>query len=237
METGLLLNVFTSLLIAGVGLSAAIAAFHQPKRNLSDLAFAGFWFLTAFSWLFMGTSMFLGKYNHLHWGLAVDQYFSETTNFLSMIAISYYATYRLFKNRRLATIVFSSVFIVVACCLFFVYQPGGVTIAHSSYFAIEYKTGDIPWQIFEILFAIFEIALLFDVLRNLYFKLKKSSLYQPRYLIAGLAVIVYGVVCYFEEQGYSPYWNDLAVWIMLALRITVIISAQIAFLAYSHKKI
>jgi hypothetical protein len=237
MQSGVLLNVFTSYLIAGIGISAAVAIFRHPKRDLSDLSFAGFWFLTALSWLFMGTSMFLGKYNHLNLGIAVDQYFSETMNFLSMVAISYYATYRIFKSHRLATAILLSVFIIVSFCLFFVYLPGGVTVAHSSYFAIEYKTGDIPWQVFEILFAIFEAALLFDVLRNLYFKLKKSSLYQPKYLIAGLAVIVYGIICYLEEQGYSPYWNDLAVWIMLAFRIAVIISAQIAFLAYSKKEI
>ena len=235
MQTGVLLNAFTCFLIAVATFANAIRIFRQYKNSRSDLAFAAFWFLTSFSWIFVGLSMVVSKYNLLSSGIVIDQYFTQTTVFFQMAIGSYYAAYRVFKSDKLSTLVF--VFFLIAACLglSFVYQQNGVVITKSSYFTIEYGTVLIPWQIFQGMFAIVILAMLFDFLRNVYLWFKKSPLYQQRYLLASLSVCAYGIICYFEEQGYVGASENVATWIRLALRMVLILCAQVAFLAYGDK--
>jgi hypothetical protein len=235
MQTGVLLNAFTCLLISIAAVSTAVRIFRHPENDFSDLAYAGFWFLTALSWLFVGTSMVFAKYNLLNSGITIDQYFTQTTAFVQMAIGSIFASYRVFKKRQISTIFFL-VFLIMGCVsLFYVYQNGGVVITKESYFSVEYRTNQTSWLLFQIMFAVLLVGIIVDVLRNLYFRLKKNPLYQQKYLLAGLAVCAYGAVCYFEEQGYYGSLSDLATWIRLGLRMMLIACVMVAFLAYSEK--
>jgi hypothetical protein len=237
MQTGVLLNVLTCFLITIAALTNAVRVYRQCKGSLSDMAFAGFWFLTAFTWLFVGLSMIVAKYGQLSLGVAIDQYFTQTTVFIQIAVGSYYAAYRVFKNHKLSTIIFLIFLAIAIVSLFFVYQHDGVIVTKNSYFTIEYGTEQMPWIIFQVLFGILMLAVAFDIFRNLYFWFKKSVFYEPRYLLTGLSICAYGAIGYFEEQGYAGASDSVYVWTRLALRMMLILCAQIAYLAYSKKEV
>jgi hypothetical protein len=237
MQTGVLLNGLVCFLIFIVALTNAIRIYRQSKGNMADMSVSGFWFLTSLSWLSIGLSLIVSKYGLLSLGIAIDQYFTETTVFIQIAVGSYYAAYRVFKNHKLSTIIFI-IFSVIACLsLLLIYQNNGVMLTKSSYFIIEYRTDQIPWQIFQTMFAIVMLAIAFDVFRSCYFWFKKSIFFEPRYLLVGLSICAYGAICYFEEQGYTGALSGVAAWIRLAMRILLILCAQVVYLAYSKKEI
>ena len=233
MTTGILLDSIICFTIFLVSFYTSFSIFKntkEDKKNLAkwqDFSYAGIWFSASLIWLFMSASLILFGQGLRTADLFLNQYFIQTAIFAEFILGGFYGFYRVFKRKMIAFIMSFSFIVPALVALFFVYQKGGLVFNASSYFSVEYLVNPISWQIFGFLIILTTVCLLYDVLKFLIIWLKQKKFRESKYFFASSAVLLYGLIGFFDEKGAITSWR------MVFFRLFIIFAALIAYLAYS----
>lgn len=231
MKTGMYLNAIICFIIFGFALYAFFYIIKRYKDNSVDRSIAFFWFFVGITWLFVAIDLLTFYLVDVDYNLYINQYGVETAVFLQITAGSYFALFRGTKNKYLAwaTVV---IFSALSCIgLYFAYQDGGIWLNKSSSFSVEYKFNIYSETIFKVMFGIAMLSMAVDFVRNLYYWFKKINLFEQRYLLACLSILIYGMVGYFDQIGI------FANWVGVFFRLVIIFCVHIAYLAYSDDEI
>ena len=231
MQTGLFFNSLICLITAGFTFFTAWYVYRNNKNNLVDVSCSGFWLFAGITWFFVGISLVIFHLGFAGWDVFINQYIIQTVIYAQIVAGTYYVAFRVLKNHRLAKKVFWLFCVLAIIGLGFTYQKGGVLLGQISYYSTEYKINQIAWQIFQVMVAVALFGILYDSGRNLYYRFWRKELFEIKYFLVNLSVIVYGVIGYFDQQGYT------AAWTVIVMRMIIIFCAQTAYLAYSNKEL
>lgn len=230
MQTGMYLNSLICFSIFGFGFFSASYIYKNNKNNFVDVSYAVFLLLVSLTWLLFGVSLVLFKIGKINASLFLNQYFVQTTAFLEMAAVSYYAFFRLTKNKVLSLVAFFLFILGSLAGLYYHYQPGSIYLTRSTYYSFEYGIDETYFKIFQTLFAIILFVIALDFLRNLYYWFKRSSLFEQRYFFASFALLIYSLIGYLEESSMT------ATWISLLFRLAIVLCTYTAYLAYSEQE-
>jgi hypothetical protein len=208
----------------------ALYIWRSKSSQYIDKLYAVFFFLGAIGWLDIGVYSLLYQAKYLDIALFLSQY-GQILIFLHAVVISRYITFRITRNKQISLVItlLYSAFSIFG--LYFILQPGAMVFLPSSSFLVLHSHNEITWGIFQILFGFILLGLFVDVFRNLYYWTKKSNKYEQKYLIAGIAVIIYSIIGYFEAQGYVLFV------VTILMRATLLLSVFIAYLAFRDQKI
>jgi hypothetical protein len=230
MGTGMYQSSLILFLVFFSAMYVAVYIWRSKFRQYIDKFYAAFLFLAAFAWLDVGTYSLLYKAGYVDIALFLSQYVGQIILFLHVVVISYYVAFRITRNKKisLATMLLFSAFSVFG--LYFILQPGAMVFLPSSSFLVLHSSHPITWNIFQTLFGAILLGLGWDVFYNLYLWQKKSNRYEQKYLVAGVAIIVYGIIGYFEAKGYALFL------VTLLLRATILLSVFIAYLAFRDQE-
>lgn len=231
MQVGQFLNALICLITAGFSLFTAVYIYQNYKSNLVDVAYSGFWLFASVTWFFVGISLVFFRLGLTTWDIFINQYFVQAVAYAQIVAGIYYVVFRVSKNSQLTTKIFWLFCVLGVVSLGFTYQKGGLALDQATYYSTTYTINQISWQIFQIMVAAALLGMLYDSGRNLYYRFFRKDFFEIKYLLANLAGIVYGVVGYFDQQGYT------AAWTIVVMRMLIIFCAQIAYLAYSSEKV
>jgi hypothetical protein len=230
MQIGLFFNSLICFFVVGFTFFTAWYIYQNNKNNLVDAAYAGFWLFCGCTWLFVGMALVFFSLGFKQVDILINQYFVQTVIYAQIICGSYYVTFRLFRNQRFAKNIFLLFLILSAISLSFTFQKGGVVLSQSSYYSTEYKINQISWLMFQAMFALIILGILFDNIRNLYYRWQRKELFEIKYFLANSAGIVYGIVGYVDQQG------DTTAGVIVVLRMLIIFCAQTAYFAYNNKE-
>jgi hypothetical protein len=231
MKTGLYLNALICFIIFSFSLYTFFYIIRRYKDNTVDRSIAFFWFFVGITWLFVAIDLLIFNIVNINYDFYINQYGVQTAVFLQITAGSYFALFRGTRNKYLswATVI---IFFILSCVgLYFTYQKGGIWFYKSSSFSVEYTFDRHSVMIFQILFGIAMLSMAFDFLRNLYFWLKDSNLFEQKYFLACLSILIYGMVGYFDQIGI------FANWVGVLFRLAIVFCVHITYLAYSDKEI
>jgi len=231
METGMYLNSLICLMIFIFALWTSLYIFKNERGCWADMSIAGFWLMVGATFLFTGTSLIIFKNGFKELDIAVNQYLVQTSIFAQITVGSYYAVYRITKNKKLSLAVFLIFVLSAIVGLFFDYRPGSLVLVSNTYCSTEYKINPVAWQIFQTMFAIAMFCVAIDMIKNLIYRIKKSNLFELRYFLTDLAILSYGTVGFFDQLGFS------AAWISVSMRALIVFCIGIVFIAYSHQEI
>lgn len=224
------LNSIICLIIFVLGFYTFVYIARKNKGNYTDISYAVFWLFVSLTWLFFSISLILFKLNHISLALFINQYIVQTFALFQLVAPSYYASFRLTNNKKIASVALFFYFLFSFVCLYFNYLPGSVYLTRSTYYSFEYAINPVYWILFQYLFAAIILATLGDFIKGLYYWFKKSNFFEPKYFFSSLSLIVYGMIGYLEEGSVS------ATWISLLFRLSIILCIYVAYLAYSDKE-
>jgi uncharacterized membrane protein YfcA len=110
------------------------------------------------------------------------------------------------------------------------YQPGGLIFREGTYFSVEYIVNPVTWNIFQVMAGIGLFCLFFDLSRFLIIWIREKKVSEIKYILSSLAIFIYGIVGYFDNMGYD------ATWVMVLFRLFMVLSALIAYLAFSKNE-
>lgn len=225
------LNSLICLMIFIFALWTSLYIFKNERGCWADMSIAGFWLMVGATFLFTGTSLIIFKNGFKELDIAVNQYLVQTSIFAQITVGSYYAVYRITKNKKLSFLVFSIFVLSAIVGLFFDYQPGSLVLVSNTYYSAEYKINLIAWQIFVTMFAVAMFCVAVDMFRNLVYLIKKNNLFEQKYFLVDLAILFYGIVGFFDQLGSS------ATWVSVSMRSAIVFCVGIVFIAYSHREI
>jgi ABC-type transport system involved in multi-copper enzyme maturation permease subunit len=230
MKTGIILNILICSIISISTLFTATYIFSKNRQNKVDLAFAAFWFFVSLTWAGVALSLLYYVRGSIVSDLLVNQYIVQTLIFAQLVAGSYYGFFRVLNSKEMASTISLIFFIFSVIALYYIYQPGGLVHRESTYFSDEFDLNPVSWYLFQVMADLAISCVAIDLLRSLYLWIKTKQVKEMKYILAGLAVLSYGVLGYFDNQGY------IATWLMVMLRLIMIFSALLAYLAYSRKE-
>ena len=230
MKTGIILNILICSIISLSTLLTAKYIITEHRQKKVDIAFAIFWFSVSLTWAAVALSLYYYVRGSIEKDLLVNQYIVQTFVYTQIVAGGYYGFYRVFKSDRIAAAV-SVVYIILSLvALYYMYRIGGLTHRESTYFSDEFDVNLVSWSLFQAMASLAIFSVVFDLIRSLVVWLKTKQVKEVKYILAGLAIFSYGVLGYFDDQGY------IATWLMVMLRLVMIFSALSAYLAYSRKE-
>ena len=227
MATGMLVNSVVCFAIFVASLLTSYSILNKKDKSRADISFAGFWFFTSIVWILMSISLVFCQRGMWQSDLLLNKYGVQTFIFAQIVAGSYYAFFRVFRNDRIAILGFFSYIILAAVALFSVYSKDGIVLSQKSFFSVEYRLNPVTWHIFQIIFSVGILCLLYDIIRLIAISVKAGKLKGAKYLFAGFSIILYGIFGYFDMQGITTQWT------IVLYRIGVVAAAIIAYLAYN----
>ncbi len=230
MQLAMYLNALVCFIVSASTFYTALFVYKNNKDSFVDISFAAAWFLSSLMWLFYAISLVLFKQGQVGFSLLINQYIVQTAVFLYGIAMSAYASYRLWKSEKISLLVVLLFSISATIALYFNYQIGSVTLTKTTYYSFEYGLHNVTWLIFAVSFFVVMVAIAFDFFRSLFYWFKNKELFEQKYFFATLSLMIYGMIGYFEES--SIY----ATWISALFRSAIILCSYIAYISYKDKE-
>jgi len=224
-------NSIVCLLISVFSLYTSHYIYKNNKNNLADISYAIFWFFVSMTWLFVMISLLLYKNGFFDYDIFLNQFGVQTAIFMQMAAGAYFVAFRTTKNNNYSLIIFLVVSLASLVGLYYDYRPGSLYATKSTFASVEYQIDGTAWIVFQSIFSVVMLGMALDFIRNLFYWIKKSPLFEVKYFFACMAAIIYGLVGYFDQAGIY------ASWVGVLFRLSIILCASIAYLAYSEKEI
>ncbi len=231
MRTGMYLNAIICFLIFGFSLYTFFYIIRRYKDDFVDKSVAYFWFFVGMTWLLVAIDLLIFSLVNIKYDFYINQYGIETAVFLQITAGSYFALFRGTRNKYIAwttVIIFS---MLSAVGLYFAYQPGGIWLYKSTSFSIEYTFNKYSQIIFQIMFGVAMLSIAFDFFRNLYYWFTNNGLFEQKYFLICLSILIYGMVGYFDEIGI------FASWLGVFFRVAIVFCVLMTYLAHSDNEI
>lgn len=230
MQTGLILNALICFIISATSFWVFLYILQYKKTDLSDKYFAFFWFFVSLTWLLVGIDLILFEKNLQLYDLTLNRNFVQPLIFIHLSIGSAYAFSRIWPKKILILSIFAVYLAISVYGLFFLFQPEGFKFASSTYFSVEYYINPKTWNIFQVAIVFGLLALIFDLVKFIFNWVKNKTNLSFKNFLAGLSLLIYAIVGYFDNQG------NTATWIMVFFRLSIILTALIAYLAYSKKE-
>jgi hypothetical protein len=230
MTTGMYQSSSILFLVFFSALYVAFYIWRSKSRQYIDNFYIAFLIFAAIGWLDIGVYSILYKEGYREIALFLSQY-GQIILFLHAIVISYYVAFRVSRNKQISlaiTLLYSALSIYA---LYYILQPGAMVFLPSSSFLVLHSNHPITWGIFQALFGIIILGLFWDVFHNIYLWMNKSDKYEQKYLIASIAIIIYAIIGYYEAHGYVLFI------VTILLRLTLLLSVFIAYLAFKYQEI
>lgn len=230
MNSGIILNALICLIIFISTFATSFFIFKKYCSNKIDCFLAGFWLFVSLTWLAVFIDLILYLYGRIDLNQIVNQYFVQTFIFAQLTLGIYYGVYRVTKKDKFSLFLFFIFIISSAVALYFMYLPEGLLFREGTYFSVEYIINPITWNIFQVMAGLGLLSLFIDLSRFLIVWAKEKRLVEIKYVLSSLAIFIYGIVGYFDDMGYD------ATWVMVLLRLFMVMSALIAYIAFSKKE-
>ena len=231
MRTGMYLNAIICFLIFCFSLYSSFFILKHNKKDMVDRSVALFWFFAGITWLFVSIDLLIFGSVKIGYDIFINQYGIQTAVFMQITAGSYFALFRGTRNSYLAWATVAIFFILSCVGLYFVYQPGGLWLNKSSSFSVEYTANRYNEIIFKILFGVAMLSMAFDFVKNLYYWFKKINIFEQKYFLVCLSILIYGMVGYFDQIGI--FYN----WVGVLFRLVIVFCVHITYLAYSDQEV
>jgi hypothetical protein len=231
MQTGMYLNSLICFLIFIFSFNTALFIYRRNKENYVDISYAAFWLFVSLTWLFVSFALLAHKSGFVHLDVLINQYAIQTLVFVQITAGIYYVIYRATNNNVIALIVLAIFIVLSGLGLSFNYRPGSLYLTLSTYCSTEYRIDETAKFFFQMEFIIVMLGMAIDFLKNLFFWYRQSGQFEQKYFFASLAALVYGMIGYFDNLGFS------ASWVTVFFRLAIIFCAHIAYLGYSEQEI
>lgn len=229
MTTAIYLDTLVCAVIAFFGFYTAYYV-NTQRKNFIDLIIVIFIFSLGLLGVLYAVSTILVNNNFLHLNIFLNQYVIITIIFLQITLGNYYAPKRLVKNKNIFLFFFGLLTLLSLAGVIFNYQPGTLHTIRPSFFSVNYKISDIAWTIFQIDLSVMMVGFFLDFLINFYRWLKNSPLFEFKYFFYNLAILIYGMVGYFDQSGISVSW------LKILYRSAVILCIMVIYIAYSENE-
>jgi len=230
MNSGIILNAFICFIIFITTISVSFYIYRRKKENRVDLFLSFFWFFVSLTWLFVFFDLILYLNSRIDLGQMVNQFGVQTFVFAQLTFGVYYGIYRVTKKQNISFVIFLLFIFSSIVALYYMYQPGGLIFRESTNFSVEYIVNQKTWNIFQVMAGVGLFTLFFDLARFLFVWLKKKKIIEIKYILSSLSIFIYGIIGYFDDMGYD------ATWVMVLLRIFMVLSALVAYIAFSKRE-
>lgn len=228
MQTGLLLNGLICLIVAGLAFWVSKLVLKKKKKDLVDLLLVGFWSAVGSTWLLVGVGLFLYERGYTSYDLALNRFGVQALIFIQLSFGVAYALYRAYQKWSVGVVSLVGCLLFSGMGYYFLLLPGGFLFSDDTYFSVEYWINPVSWNFFQFILGAGVIFLAYDVLKYLFRKIR-GRLVQPRYFLISLSILVYSIIGYFDNQGFT------ATWIMVLFRSIIILSILLTYLAYTQE--
>lgn len=227
-QPGMIFNAFVCGLIFFIALFVSLSILKENKGNKLALAYAGFWLLFSFIWLFTSLRQIFAQFGFQEWDrrfFIADQFFV----FSHMILGGYYIYFKLFGKEKHA-LTMSVIFSVLGAVSFYGIFKYGVKLAAVTYFATKWSLNQFSWVIFNILFVLLIGAVLIHCLQYVFGWIKNRKLTDFYTFLASFAILFYGLIGYFDEKAVMAGWS------LIFFRLLYIIAVVLAFISFTGSK-
>jgi len=224
MSTFIFFHVFICWLISVASFLPLWLIFKKTKKNSLDISYGYFWLFSSILWIFVGMRLIFARAGYLE----IDQLIFRISQIVvggQIISAACYLSIAIIKRDKLVKIIASFYTFLTAIMVFWVLKQPFLEILYSPW-GTKYSLSSLPWFLFVFLEGSLFLVVLFTTLYLLYSKIAKKIV-SSRLLLSFSALLIYGLSGFLDEMAFSANWE------LLAVRITFIISAFIAYLAYS----
>ncbi|MCF7835620.1 MAG: hypothetical protein K9M15_00660 [Candidatus Marinimicrobia bacterium] len=213
MNWGMILNTATCLVVAIAAIIASKKIYSKKISSAGTVAFALFWFIAGWQWFFSGARTFFAFLDMN----STDEfifYIVEILVGIYMIPLAHFVITKAINNTKINKI-FTALYSILAIIYVYLLLNNGVSFVSKTFFASEYKPNEGSLLLFQIMFVLIFIILIFNIIKQIIAKIRNTG-FDKNTLYSFLSIFIYSIVGYFDQVGEPSGWKLILIRTVLA---------------------